>query len=123
MKKLIKSIYLSIIISFVYKINTALALDLRDADSNLSTVAGKAGVSANESISVTLGNVIKGGLTAVGLLFFILIFYGGFSWMIARGNEEKITKARNTVVAALIGLLVVLASYALTILISGVLEK
>jgi len=42
------------------------------------------------------------------------MIYGGFIWMIARGNEGEVTKAKDLIQAAIIGLVVVLAAYAIT---------
>lgn len=61
-----------------------------------------------------VGNVVGAGLTLVGVLFFILMIYGGISWMLSRGNEESSRKALNTITAAIIGLIIVVASYAIT---------
>ena len=41
--------------------------------------------------------------------------YGGYLWMTARGNEEEVTKAKNLIKAAIIGLIIVLAAYAISI--------
>lgn len=58
--------------------------------------------------------IVQGGLGVVGLVFFILIFYGGYLWLAARGKDEDIKKAQDTIVAAIIGLMVIVGSYALT---------
>lgn len=120
MKKKFKILIILIAI-FLLEPHLLNAQTLGNAESNLSTVAGKAGVET-VAIGTTVGSVVKGALSAVGLIFFILIFYGGFSWMIARGSEDKIKKARNTVVAAMIGLVVVLAAYAITAFVGGIIK-
>jgi len=121
MKKFLRNICFIIILCSFFQADFATAYTLNSASGNLGKVAGKAGIT-NESVSGTFGSMIKGSLTAVGLLFFILVFYGGFSWMMASGSEDKIKKAKNTVIAAIIGLIVVLASYAITVLLGGVLD-
>lgn len=60
------------------------------------------------------GNVIGSILAMIGVLFLALMIYGGVIWMIARGNEQQTQKALNTIIAAVIGLVIVLASYAIT---------
>jgi len=52
----------------------------------------------------------------MGALFLILMIYGGFTWMTAQGNEEKIAKAKRIIVNAVIGLSIILLSKALTFL-------
>lgn len=96
---------------------------LKDALGNTQTVAQGAGVSDKVSIPVLVGSVIKTGLSIVGLLFFVLMFYGGFNWMTARGNETQIQKSKNTVIAAFIGISVVLAAYAITALVGTFMGK
>lgn len=87
---------------------------LKDALGNVGTVATGAGVGDKKDVSDIVSSVITAGLSVVGILFFLLIFYGGFNWMTARGNEDQINKSKNTVIAAVIGLVVVLGAYALT---------
>ena len=108
------------LISNLLNAQSVSAATLKDSAANLGKVAGKAGVAQNVDIGVTVGRIIRGGLSAVGLIFFILIFYGGFTWMLARGDENKIKSSRNTVIAATIGLIIVLAAYALTALLGRV---
>lgn len=57
---------------------------------------------------------IKIALSVVGVLFFVLIFYAAFTWMVSEGEEEKVKKARNTIVASVIGLMIIVSSYAIT---------
>lgn len=65
-------------------------------------------------LPVLIGTVIGSLLSAVGILFFMLTLYGGFIWMTARGNEESVNKGKKTVIAAVVGLMIVVASYAVT---------
>lgn len=62
--------------------------------------------------------VVKGILSAMALVFFGLMVYSGVVWMTARGEEDRITKARETIIAAIIGLIIVVAAYAVTNLVS-----
>ena len=88
-----------------------------DAGGALSVVADRTGVQKVD-IQTASGRIIKGFLGLVGLLFFILIVYAGFKWMIAKGDEEVVNKARDTIFGAVIGLSIVTASYAITNFIS-----
>lgn len=53
-------------------------------------------------------------LGLLGTIFLLLIVYGGFLWMTARGNEEHIKKAQAILRDAVIGLLVIFAAYVIT---------
>jgi len=61
-----------------------------------------------------IGKYINIFLSILGVLFVILIVYGGYSWMTAYGNEQKLTKAKDTIINAVIGLIIVLAAYTIS---------
>jgi uncharacterized membrane protein YwzB len=50
----------------------------------------------------------------LGIIFLILVLYGGIQWMMAGGNDISVTKAKSTIVRALLGLIIILLSYGLT---------
>jgi len=74
-------------------------------------------------LSTVIGQVVGAALAFIGIVFFILIIYGGFTWMTARGNEQQVTKAKDLIVSAAIGLVIVLAAYAITYYIGSVLTE
>jgi hypothetical protein len=53
-------------------------------------------------------------LAFTGVAFMILIIVAGTIWMNAGGNEQAVTKAKDTIIAAIIGLVITLAAYAIT---------
>lgn len=61
-----------------------------------------------------VGVIVGSVLAFVGIIFFVLMIYGGFTWMTAGGNEQTITKAKDIIFSAAIGLIIVLAAYAFT---------
>ncbi len=71
------------------------------------------------TVTDTAGRLIKALLGATAIIFFALMVYGGFLWMTDRGSEEQITKAKNTIIAAVIGITVVTAAYAITTLVTS----
>jgi len=85
-----------------------------DKFGQLDIAAKQTGVTQTDNISVPISYWILQALKTVGIVFFGLMIYAGFRWMLARGNEEYITKARRTMIAASIGLLIIVGSYALT---------
>jgi len=67
-----------------------------------------------------IGRIINLALGFLGVIAVGIILIGGFKWMTAGGNEEKTTEARQLIVAGVIGLLIILASWAIaTFLISS----
>lgn len=65
------------------------------------------------SIQELIGKVIQAALGISGSLALLMFIYGGFTWMLSAGNSEKVTKGKNTLVWASIGLIVIFSSYAM----------
>ncbi|MDO8261366.1 MAG: hypothetical protein Q7T50_07820 [Candidatus Magasanikbacteria bacterium] len=70
------------------------------------------------SIPTAIGKVIGVGLSFLGIIFMLLIIYGGFMWMFSRGNDQAVSKAKEVIKTATIGLVIVLSAYAITSFIS-----
>ncbi|HCC13407.1 MAG: hypothetical protein UV82_C0012G0029 [Candidatus Magasanikbacteria bacterium GW2011_GWD2_43_18] len=60
---------------------------------------------------IGLINVLLGFL---GLIAVIIILIGGFRWMTAGGNEDKVGEARKTIFAGIIGLAIILFAWGIT---------
>lgn len=72
------------------------------------------GLEKTTDLPTFVGNIIKGALGLVGVLFLVLIIYAGVMWMIARGDEGKIKTARNIIITAITGFIIILVSYGIT---------
>lgn len=66
------------------------------------------------SVPTLIGNIIGVILSFLGAIFFLLILYAGIIWMTAFGSSEKADKAKGILEQAAIGLLIVLAAYAIS---------
>ncbi len=64
-------------------------------------------------------NVVKYLMTFLGIIAVVVILLGGFKWLTASGNEDKIADAKKTIIAGIIGLIVVLAAFAIVQFIVG----
>lgn len=80
----------------------------------LETVGGASGYAEADETSLarSLGIIINVALSLLGIIFIILIIYGGFQWMTAGGNEEMVKKAKSRIVNSIIGLVITLSAYA-----------
>ena len=58
-------------------------------------------------------------LSFLGVVFLVLIVFAGVKWMIAKGNEEKVTMAKEILEDAIIGLVIVAAAYAISYFVLG----
>ena len=113
-KKLINFLFGFLILLFVLAPSTVLAKKtVGDASAMLNQTTERTGIEQTDVFSLS-GRIIKALLGISGLAFFVLMIYGGFLWMTARGSEEQVTKAKNTIIAAIIGLVVVVSAYAIT---------
>ncbi|SRR6056297_1282810 len=64
-------------------------------------------------------DLVKIVLTFLAIIFLILIIYGGYQWMTAAGNEDKISKAKDTIKNGVIGVIIILAAYSITQFVLG----
>jgi hypothetical protein len=84
-------------------------------DSGLKTTADTAQINdTSTNITVATGRVLAPVLSFVGILFFALMIYAGVLWMTAAGDDKKIDKARQIIIAAVIGLIIVALAYTIT---------
>src|SRR3989338_6268709 len=88
---------------------TALSLPAAAMAQNL--VPGTIGNISN--IVQVIQAIIRFILLLAFIIAFIMLLVGGIRWILAGGDEKSVEKARNTITAALIGLVVVLVAYAL----------
>ena len=86
-------------------------------DDTAQGVGYKTGGSMTFFLASTIGKGIGAALSFLGVVFLVLMIYGGFTWMLARGNEQEVEKAKNIIQNSLIGLVIVLAAHAITIVV------
>ncbi|MCX7779210.1 MAG: hypothetical protein N2259_03155 [Patescibacteria group bacterium] len=58
-------------------------------------------------------SIIRYILGFLGVVAVVVIIIGGFMWMTAAGNEEKVAKAKKVLVQGLIGLVIVMLAFAI----------
>ncbi|MBI2426513.1 MAG: hypothetical protein HYV34_01575 [Candidatus Kerfeldbacteria bacterium] len=80
------------------------------------------GLSTADLVS-TVTKVIQWVLGLLGLVAVIMIIIGGFRWMTAGGNEEKVEAAKKILTASIIGLIIVLLAWAIVIFATGTLNN
>lgn len=99
-------------------VNIVHAQDIaKEAIGQLRPVSQDAGV-AEATVEGTIGEVVRFLLSISGVFFFCLMIYGGVRWMLARGEDQQIADARRTVVAAVIGLFIMISSYSISVLVT-----
>ena len=91
-----------------------------DINANLgATSLSELGGGTSNSLPKVIGGIIRILLGFLGVLFIILIIWAGFQWMTAGGDDGKVKKAKQLIINATIGILIILASYGITNFIIG----
>lgn len=66
-----------------------------------------------DTLMPTIGTIINVALGVLGIVAVIVIIYGGFTYMTSSGDAAKITKAKNTIIYGVIGLVIALLAFAI----------
>ncbi len=59
------------------------------------------------------GRLIFSFMGITGVIALLMFLVGGFQWMTAAGNAERVKKGRDTLMWAILGLVVIFSSYAI----------
>ena len=89
----------------------------------LKETATGAGFPEPRSPIEVIGSLIGIFLSFLGIIFFVLVLYGGFLWMISAGNESKVAHAKSVLRNAVIGLIIILSAYSITYFVMSSLVK
>ncbi|MFA5318262.1 MAG: hypothetical protein WC323_02200 [Patescibacteria group bacterium] len=84
------------------------------ADGGLNGVAQNVYGSDDISLQQMIVFVINAILGLLGVIFLVLTIYAGFLWMTAAGNDDQVSKAKSIITAAIIGIVIIVAAYAIT---------
>lgn len=84
-----------------------------DISRGLTTFGGDLGLSQRDLPSV-VASIIRVVLSLLGLITIIIVLMGGFYWMTAGGNEDRVKQGKKWIINGIIGLAIVLASFALS---------
>ncbi len=104
--------------SNVASLQDAFQTEDESTDDPLDKAANKAGYDVNQiSPNPIIQTAIQVALSFLGVIFLILMIYGGFLWMTAAGNDEQVGQAKKILTGAIIGLIIVVAAYAISVLI------
>ncbi len=66
-----------------------------------------------ENVRDYIKNVVKFALGFLGIIAIVVIIYGGFLYLTAAGKEDKAGTGKKTITYAVIGLLIIMASFAI----------
>jgi hypothetical protein len=117
MKKTLTTIFIILfVLALAPVVQAGLGLNNAFGDGSvIEKVSKRSGFITNSenSLEDTISSIINLVLSFLGIVF-ILFIYAGANWMLAGGNEEKVGKSKKLIKQAVIGLIIVLVSYALS---------
>ncbi|RLC39035.1 hypothetical protein DRH27_00730 [Candidatus Falkowbacteria bacterium] len=105
------------IILFLFQISFVYADNLNNWQENLEDTAGFEGAgykTEDVSFEVYVGVITRTALSLLGIVFILLMVYGGYLWMTDRGNNDQVDKAKKLITAAVIGLIIVVGAYVIS---------
>jgi len=82
------------------------------APTTITPPSGFEGGGAN-SVPTIINGILSWALGIAGLLAVAFIIVGGFNYITSSGNEKKVTAAKNSIIYAVIGLIVVALAFAI----------
>jgi hypothetical protein len=75
------------------------------------------------SLGTAVGSSVGIIFSILGTLFFIIVFYAGYRWSTAEGDEGIIGESKSTIIRATVGFVVVIGAYAITSFVVGTLTQ
>ena len=106
---IILSIMLSVLLVAPLTVNAA-ATDLWGGKQG--DVAKTIGLGTKD-LRVTIAQIIKVALSLLGIIAVVIVLIGGFKWMTAGGDDNKVGEAKKWITSGIIGLAIILSSYAI----------
>ncbi|PIT94527.1 hypothetical protein COT98_03370 [Candidatus Falkowbacteria bacterium CG10_big_fil_rev_8_21_14_0_10_39_9] len=108
------SILLIIAFAFLNPCHAGLLTNSSTTIDQTSALTNKAGFNTSFSVGEIVAIIIRMALGLLGIIFLVLLVMGGYQWMTAGGSEEQVEKAQSRIKNGIIGLVIVLAAYAIT---------
>lgn len=79
---------------------------------SIESVGGQIGL-GNADLKEVIYNIIRWALGILTLVAVVYMMYGGYVWLTAAGNEQRVEKAKQIILQAAIGLVIVLLAWAI----------
>ena len=96
---------------------------LAQADSNFGLDQLSSIEIGRQSLVDTISSIVNIVLGILGIVAFIIILYGGFLWMTSKGDEKQVSKAKKVIIDGVIGLAIILASWAIAVFVMNLLGR
>jgi len=123
-----KSLYIFFIVISLFYIFVIVSMPIFAADSNFITGVKTTGQGAgyediidDESDSLNfLAAILGSAVTPIfmGVSGMISIAYGGYKWMMARGNEQDVELAKTIIINTIMAMIVAFSAYVIVLLVA-----
>lgn len=117
MKHLLKSCYYTVATTALAVPSSVFAQDnpfVRAQEEAKRTGTAAFGQEPGQELPEIIGSLINIALGFVGVILLVYLVYGGFLWMTSGGSDEGVKKAQTMIKNAIIGLVIVVAAYAIS---------
>lgn len=118
MKKTIRTALAGLLVVPLLALGVSTVTGVYDAAAQVrggADATGQAGESslAGDDVGTIVQNVVNALLYVIGALSVIMLIWGGIRYTTSAGNANSVTSAKNTILYAVIGLIVAILAYAI----------
>lgn len=78
---------------------------------------------STQPLSLIVARIIRGVIGVTGIVLVVLLIYAGFRYMTAAGDPKKVEAAKSTIIQAVVGLAIILLSYAIASFVINMLAR
>lgn len=108
----------------LFTVTPALALSSVDVGiDNGGGICEALGMCNTSDPRIIAAKIIRAAMGLLGIVAIGIVLIGGFTWMTAGGNDEKVATAKKWLYSGVIGLIIILAAYSITNFVVGSLLK
>ncbi|MBI3957092.1 MAG: hypothetical protein HY340_03845 [Candidatus Kerfeldbacteria bacterium] len=88
---------------------------------NLNDISGSIGLGEGNP-SATAVRILNAVIGLLGLVGVTMVIWGGYEWLTAAGNEQRVDRAKRLLTAAVVGLIIILLAWAIVrfVILTGV---
>lgn len=91
--------------------NRAFAAVTSDTQTGVTDVQNQTNVGATD-LNAIIGTVINTLLAVIGVAAVIMLIIGGFRYVFSQGNEKAVSGAKDTILYAIIGIVIAVIAFA-----------
>ena len=120
-KKILLALFLAVIaISAVFYLkpgSCAQAVDLwqMQEETGIENVGDAFGGKTPRDVRIIVASLIKVFIQFLGIIFLVLVVWGGFKYMMSRGESEKVEDALKMIRNGVIGLIIIICSWTIAV--------